>query len=671
MAIRKSRKQTRLSFQIGLFISVTTVIGLAVLWFLISAGITTLVKSNITNQMTDAVESRAAIIDDYVSSAEDELKLFATGSEVMNLLQHRDDPEALAAAQKYTEDFAAAKGTYEGLYIADVNSAPITHITKTAIGVQAKTGDNLAKFQNTILKTRGITNVGILLSPSSGNMVIAMYYPIFEGDECIGYVGSAVYANKLMDSLNELSIEGLPNCKYIFINAATGVYLYNEDESLLNTATTDETCLKIINDIQAGAVDGEESSQDGNLTVYKYLKDRGWVFMVRDSQNEIFSSMMALRRLTLVICLLVAVVIVAVSVVKLRPIGRDLMKVRDFIKKLGMLDLSEDRSLLTLADRPNEIGLIASTTSQLSKRLRDTVADVDRVLSSVADGDLTVDTNEGSELYIGDFTSIHDSLGTIKRKLVVLLRDISEVSSQVTSGSGQVSDSAQMLAQGATEQASSVEELAAVITEVANKIDINAQNAGNANKKAAESSEVLVQSMEQMRQLNEAMGEMDEASAEISKIIKTIEDIAFQTNILALNAAVEAARAGEAGKGFAVVANEVRNLATKSAEASQNTAVLIEKSVVAVQRGVQAASVTTASMDKAVSMSNESAVLVAEIATASQEQARSVDQISKGIEQISDVVQTNSATAEESAAASEELSSQAHLLKEQVAKFRT
>lgn len=666
----KSRKNKRLSVQIGLFISVITVAGIALLWFLISAGITSLVESNITNQMTDAVESRAAIINEYVTSAEDELKLFALGDEVRTLLMNRDDPEALARAQKYTEDFAAAKGTYEDLYIADVNTAPITHITKSAIGIQAREGERLTDFQNTVLKTQGITNLGILLSPSSGNMVIAMYYPLFDDNRCIGYVGSAVYANKLMDSLRELAVEGLSNSEYIFINVATGVYLYCEDESLLNTVTTDETCLKIINDIGRGSNGGAVSDDNGNYTVYKYLKERGWVFMVRDSRKEIFSSMVALRRLTLFVCVLIAGIIIAASILKLRPIGRDLMRVQTSISKLGVLELAEDESLAALSNRKNEVGLIADTTSRLSKRLRDTVADIDRVLSDIADGNLTVDTDQCRDLYIGDFTSLYNSLSTIKNKLVILMGNISEVSSQVMSGAEQMSNGAQVLAQGTTEQASSIDELAEVVSDIASKISINAENAKDASVKAEDTAEELNHSKERMRQLTYAMAEMSETSEEIGKIIKTIEDIAFQTNILALNAAVEAARAGEAGRGFAVVAEEVRNLATKSAEASKNTTILIDKAVKAVEKGVGLTDETAGSLDKAVELSGQSAVLVTNIAVASEEQAQSVEQVSQGISQISAVVQTNSATAQESAASTEELSGLANMLRKQISKFR-
>lgn len=288
------------------------------------------------------------------------------------------------------------------------------------------------------------------------------------------------------------------------------------------------------------------------------------------------------------------------------------------------------------------------------------------VLSKLADGDLTV-SMDGD--YSGEYADIKSSLNDAIESFNKVLSEINIAASQVSSGSRQVSDGSQALSQGATEQASSIEELTASITEIAEQTKHNAVNAGKANEISGTVKTDAIRGNDQMQEMLHSMQEINESSLNISKIIKVIDDIAFQTNILALNAAVEAARAGQAGKGFAVVANEVKSLAAKSANAAKETTALIEGSVKKVETGTDIANNTAEALKKIVSGVEKTANLVGEIANASNEQATGIAQINKGIEQVSQVVQTNSATAEQSAAASEELSGQASLLQEMVGKF--
>ena len=180
-----------------------------------------LVKIDITNQMIDAVEARAASINGHVTSAEEYMSAFALSSEVRELLLNPEDPVLLKKAQKYTEDFASVKGIFEGLYIA----TPATHTFQNAIGMTTRKGESLNTFQNTILSQQKLTNLGIMKSPGTGSMILSMYYPIFEGQKCIGFVGAGVYASHLMDALLNLNIEGLPDSEYVFLNAETGFLL--------------------------------------------------------------------------------------------------------------------------------------------------------------------------------------------------------------------------------------------------------------------------------------------------------------------------------------------------------------------------------------------------------------------------------------------------------------
>ena len=297
----------------------------------------------------------------------------------------------------------------------------------------------------------------------------------------------------------------------------------------------------------------------------------------------------------------------------------------------------------------------------------DVIMDVKTNLERMGGNDFCVEIHAD---YRGEFEMIRESMEAISDHLSMALLRINESADQVAGGSDQVAAGAQMLSQGATEQASSVEELAATINELTSHVAQNADSASNATRTAEEVKDYAVESGKRMAEMLEAISNISDRSKEIGKIIKTIEDIAFQTNILALNAAVEAARAGEAGKGFAVVADEVRNLAGKSAEASNNTAEMIKESLKAVENGAVIADETAQSLKNVVEGVQGITQAIEDISASSGEQASSLSQVTIGIDQISSVVQTTSATAEESAASSEELSDQARKLKELVGQFR-
>jgi methyl-accepting chemotaxis protein len=389
------------------------------------------------------------------------------------------------------------------------------------------------------------------------------------------------------------------------------------------------------------------------------LPGSGWTFGFAVPVND-FAGQLNTTSSLLMYALIIAVAITGIFFASqlllirpLKPIGHivETAKMLAVGKTPNPLNIQTDDELGVLADDFNKF--IASTQEQVT------------VLSKVAEGNLTTDVTPKSQ---DDLLS--HAINRMTGNTRSLISDINNSALQISIGAKQVADGASSLAQGSTEQAASIQELSASISQIAERTKTNAQTADKTSKLSATIKGSAEKGSHQMDDMINAVGEINEASKNISKIIKTIDDIAFQTNILALNAAVEAARAGQHGKGFAVVAEEVRNLASKSAEAAKDTGDMIQNSMDKAELGARIAGDTAASLSEIVTGINESTHLIDEITTASEEQSSGISQINIGIDQVAQVVSQNSATAEESAAASEEMSGQSDVLQQLIGQFK-
>ena len=371
------------------------------------------------------------------------------------------------------------------------------------------------------------------------------------------------------------------------------------------------------------------------------------------------------RTQVIVIVLTIAVVLACLflNLRMVRIIIRPLKEAEDAVSAFSHGDLSYEVSYT--AD--NEIGNLCEAVRTSQRIVSDIIEDITRITKALEDGDLTATTTVD---YPGHFAPIRDNLEELMDYLSGTMSKITTASDQVAAGADQVSVGAQSLAQGATEQASAVEELSATINEIDSAAQHSAETAKAAKDKSNEAAGQVDVCNQRLQDMRKAMDDILASQSNISKIIETIENIAFQTNILALNAAVEAARAGSAGKGFAVVADEVRNLASKSDQAAKQTKELIESSLSYVERGNELVEDVDANMQKTVALASEAIQMMDQVAQDSINQASSINQLTTGVDQISAVVQTNSATSEESAAASQELSSQSTVMKQLVQQFR-
>ncbi len=392
-----------------------------------------------------------------------------------------------------------------------------------------------------------------------------------------------------------------------------------------------------------------------------------WAAVAYVSQNEVLAELHQLTAIMLAVAVLAVAVLTLLVVIQVRRIiGRPVAELSQAATRIAEGDLDQ-----TIRYRSkDELGVLADDFNQVTVRLRDYVIYIDEIaktLREIARGNLAFTLEQE---YTGEFSKIKDSLDEISFQLNGVMGQLHSASRDVAAGAEQVSSGAMELSQGSTEQAAEVDALAGHINAVSESVRRIAQGAQQASQLSQEVKNGLVVSSGKMQNLTEQIQRISDRSTEIHRIVKIIEDIAFQTNILALNAAVEAARAGEAGKGFAVVADEVRMLAGKSSAAAKETTVLLGEMVSSMEDGAHAAQDTSESVLAAVSHADEMGKLVDGIAEYTQQQSDNAVEITQGIQQISSVVQSNVATAESSAAASEELSSQAAVLKELVSHFR-
>lgn len=671
--IRKKRKEsekkafiaTRINFSL-LAVLIPSLAVLIVTACIITAQAISGLNDEFLLSQADSAVSR---IDDFFSSKVSAISMFEKNANMQQYFHAVSNPEDIPEYEKIDIVLGELSGAQERMAGEKVLQAWLADARTDSClmsdgKVVAEDIENTVWYQQAAPSRQAVVSEPYA-DAATGKQVVSVVSPVFAEDEenVLGFVGFDVF----VDSLEEL-LSGIEVGKEGFIEVLSNSkeYIYSGDSAVLGL-NIDELAIgkdyknKVKSNYNGLADFAYDKIQ--YTAVFQNCQTTGWLAIATIPMSEVNATRNHLIGVLIFLSVIILAILISVIIIivkkKMEPLTDISSNMEDFAK--GSLEVD------VRAKSNDEIGRLADSIRSSVYSLKRIIEDITHILGEISRGNLNISVDDN---YIGDFRFIKEALEQIIGSLNSTLGQIDRSAQQVSLGSEQVSQGAQALAHGASQQAESVEYLAVSSAEIFQQITANANSAAKASQNVVKVRDAVEQSSLRMQEMLSAMEAIRSSSCEIEKIINTIEDIAFQTNILALNASIEAARAGESGKGFNVVAGEVRNLAAKSAKESKNTAALIENSLTAVENGARIADETARTLQNVVSGVKEVVEAINGISESSARQAHSVKQVEQGIEQISDVVQANSATAQESAAASEELSAQAQLLKELIEKFQ-
>ncbi len=574
-----------------------------------------------------------------------ELSAFAATSYSRDILDGKDKlASALAAVAANLSDKSSISVTntdFSAIYFVDSSA-------KTADGVSFADVDSVKSALT------GEESVSAPQpSPLGGNAVItAVPY----NDGCLVGISDENYFGNILDG----STFGSTG-KIFVVDSANNLVASSDKKSTISEGRAEFVSQAVAEELTEKTYTADGTKHTAQAA--KIENTDNWYIITEYENSEIMSAYSGTFWISLAIVLVLMICNALFDIKIAESISAPIVKVSDRLEAFSNGDLSSPMPHIKSKD---ETLILSSSLSSSIYSIKAYIDDIGHVLSEIASGNLEVQTEQS---YFGDFAQIKESLDGITTGLRNVFNEIDCATNQVHTGAEQVSNGASQLSESAATEAATMEQLNSMVSEIYTHVKANSDNAVNASKLAVDTNAKVKAGSVAMGEMLAAIEEIQNSSDRISKIIKVIDDIAFQTNILALNAAVEAARAGAAGKGFAVVADEVRNLAAKSAEAAKETSGLIEGSIEKVQHGTALADQTASLLDEIVRMVARVEGYMSEIAQASSEQTDSIKQINVGMEQITGIIQTNSATAQQSAAASEELSGQSETLKIQISKF--
>ncbi len=547
-----------LSTKIMVCILTMQVIVMGAMTLFVGNTITDNTKKSTTNNMETVVEERSRIIENYVQEVEKTLTAYSRAGEIMAVLKNPTDEAAVAAAQAYTEKFSADVGNLEGLYVSEWNTHVLAHTNAAVVGITTREGDSLKALQDAMLAANGVYNTGIIISPASGQQIVSIYRAVLdESGNPVGLVGGGVFTTGLIQILDSLTMQGMENAQYCMVNVTNGQYIFCEDSEKIAVEAQEtyirELCGKYAGNTEnaIGFTEYEENGQS-NIATYYYMANRGWLFIVSDSAEEIFATTDTLKQIMTLFVVAALLVLLVVSVVIIRGFMSPLGAIEESIVALQEFNIADNPEIQKHVQRKDELGSIAEATDGLIHSLQtisDTLNDCSRSLNEKAE------SMQDSARSLADGTS--DNIA-VTQQLSASMENTNALVRNVNTEIDSINHLTDIILEGIKSSVSASDHMIVGAMDMKEQADFAYRNG---ETKLDETREAIQEAIEKLRSLTR-----------INELASEILSIAGKTNLLSLNASIEAARAGEAGKGFAVVAGSIANLA----EISRDTASSIQ-----------------------------------------------------------------------------------------------